>query len=142
MLNFSNSISCPEPTFGAPRGGPAIISISMGLTPGMRRVSYTRRLGSVSPVCRMDSSLLLPHETIVLLGRCMRLEETVAEMRRKKCVYGTVIVRDCCVCVGDAGMSRLRWSLMFRLGWVAILRFTMSASETPITIQQDSVVLL
>ena len=29
-------------------------------------------------------------------------------------------------------MSRLRWSLMFRLGWVAMLRFAMSASEAPV----------
>ena len=90
----------------------------------------------------MGSSLLFPHETMVLLGRCMRLEEAVGEIRRKKCVYGTVMVRDCWVWVGDAGMSRLRWSLIFRLGWVAILRFAMSASEAPVTVQQSSVVLI
>ena len=43
---FSSSISCPAPTFGAPRGGPAIISTSMRLSPGMTRVSYTGHVGS------------------------------------------------------------------------------------------------
>lgn len=39
-------------------------------------------------------------------------------------------------------MSRLRWSLRFRLGWLAMLRFAMSASEAPVTVQQRVVVLL
>ena len=39
-------------------------------------------------------------------------------------------------------MSRLRGSLRFRLGWVAMLRFAMSASEAPVTVQQCLVVLL
>ena len=39
-------------------------------------------------------------------------------------------------------MSRLRWSLRFKLGWLAMLRFVMSASEAPVTVQQSWVVSL
>lgn len=49
---------------------------------------------------------------------------------------GKVMVTDCCVRVADAGMSRLKWSVMLRPWWVAMLRFVMSASDASTTVSQ------
>ena len=49
---------------------------------------------------------------------------------------GNVMVTDCCVRVADAGISRLKWSVMLRPWWVAMLRFAMSASDASTRVSQ------